>query len=340
MIHQQALEPVLFSLNVPSHKGPPWHVLEVEIHEHLSGDYRAILQIESDDPLSDPMALLGAQAVLHMEREGLMAAPRDWAGVIRSVEESFAPDAGGRCYARVQIEPALACLKEEVQTRKFQEATVPQIVRDVLGTAVADLNRPVRSNLLREHEPPDSGLAYAVRDLCIQYGESTYDFLRRILAEDGIAHFFESDSERESVVLVDDNGGFVEHDRVVRLVPVAGMVRHEESISSFQLRQSRAPKQSLVRAFDPTRHLPIEAKRARADGELPAGAGEAVTYDPGTAVTLFGTKEESYAHSDVEAQVRLRLERAVTASVEGRGKSDILAFRPAAFQGDQRFRHW
>jgi type VI secretion system secreted protein VgrG len=318
---------VVFSLRVPSGAGD-WHVREVDISEELSGEYVAIVDVESDDPLADPHDLLGRAALLLMQRDSVDAPPRTWAGVVRAVEEPWSGEAFDRRLARLTVEPAFACLKEEVTTRKFQEMTIPAVVREVLAQVHTDLGRDVRSLLVREQEKPDSSIAYAVRDLCVQYGERTFDFIRRVLAEEGIAYFFESDDERESLVLIDDGTAFPLLGKPVRYLPLAGMARSEESVSSFLVRRGRAPRKAVLRGFDPTRHLALDGRLERLAEQGGAGTGDGTTYDPGTAVTLFGAKGDDYSQSDIEWQARLRLERELTKSAEGRGSGDVLAFRP------------
>src|SRR5204863_2655758 len=116
-----------------------------------------------------------------------------------------------RCVVLVQ--PALACLKEERLTRKFQGLTVPEVVRAVLRGWEHAFGRKHELRLGREAESPSSGRGFATRDLCVQYDETTFDFLRRILAEEGLTYFFAQDGDpdaggREKLVITDDNGGF------------------------------------------------------------------------------------------------------------------------------------
>jgi type VI secretion system secreted protein VgrG len=129
-------------------------------------------------------------------------------------------------------------------------------------------------------------------------------------------------------VLVDDGVSFPVHGSPVRYLPLAGMTRTEEAVSSFHLRRGRAPRRAVLRGFDPTRHIHLDGTRERHSEEGGPGSGDGTSYDPGTAVTLFGAKGDDYTQSDVEWQARLRLERELTKSAEGRGSGDVLAFRP------------
>lgn len=324
----EVIHPVIFSIRFDGDVGTTWHVRTIDIREELSGAYVATVDVESDDIFADPSALMGMASVLSMVRDEPTARPRFWAGVTRAVEDSFMADASRRRYARLFVEPAFACLREETQTRRLQEMTVPQIVRDVLAATDGSLNRSVVAHLVREQERPNSELAYATRDLCFQYGESTYEFLRRILAEEGISYFFGSNAERETLFLADDTLGFVEHDVDVPIILNQGVLPKEESISVFAVRQGRSARRATIKAFDPTRHIDIESRRERADDQGPAGSGDAITYDPGSQVTFFSAKDDAYTQTDIEAQARLQIEREICASMHGQGTSTVLGFRP------------
>ncbi|MFX7796844.1 phage late control D family protein, partial [Acinetobacter baumannii] len=52
------------------------------------------------------------------------------------------------------------------------------------------------------------GPQYPVREYQVQYGESDYQFVRRLLAEWGISFFFEHSDCHHRLVLTDGNGAF------------------------------------------------------------------------------------------------------------------------------------
>src|SRR6185436_3108738 len=104
-----------------------------------------------------------------------------------------------RC--RIVLEPAFSCFKEQLRTAKFQEMTVPQILKQVLADLGPMYDRELTLHLARENAAEGSGLEYAVRDLCVQYGESSHAFAQRIMAEEGISYFFAFEGETERLVL-------------------------------------------------------------------------------------------------------------------------------------------
>jgi len=328
---------------------PPWFLREVDIREILSGEFVARVELENDDPLADPAALLGADARITLLRPTPEPLLRRWSGVVRAVDEPWGADTAGRRRCVVMVEPAFACLKEERLTRKFQEMTVPQVVRAVLKIWAEAWHRKVELRLGREAEPPASGRGFATRDLCVQYDETTFDFLRRILAEEGLTYFFAEgddddgdgdggDDERERLVIVDDNGGFDSAPEAHPLRSFHGGVTSREAVRSLALARGRAARRTEARAFDLTRHLPIVAARARgqendsdsgSDGDAGGSAGGALELG-GRGVTLYGYGLQGHAYGldDAAVQARLALERSAAAAVVGRGSGDVIAFRP------------
>src|SRR5688572_16614701 len=96
-----------------------WHVRAIQIVEELSGQFQARVEIEADDPRADPGALLGTSATLTLSRPTMPPLVRHWSGIVRRVEESAASDSMSHRQGVVTLEPAFACLKESVLTRKF-----------------------------------------------------------------------------------------------------------------------------------------------------------------------------------------------------------------------------
>src|SRR5690606_7888619 len=95
---------------------------------------------------------------------------------------------------RADVLPRLWLLSLGSDYRIFQEKTVPEIVKTLLAEhGVAE----VRDELTG---------SYAPRDYCVQHGESTLDFVSRLLEEEGIFYFFEHARGKHTLVLGDDSG--------------------------------------------------------------------------------------------------------------------------------------
>ena len=105
---------------------------------------------------------------------------------------------GGRsgrftCYSAT-VRPWLWFLARTSDCRIFQEMTVPQILEQVFADhAVAE----VRTDLIGR---------YRTRSYCVQYRESDFDFISRLMEEEGIYYYIEHGKGHHTVVLVDATG--------------------------------------------------------------------------------------------------------------------------------------
>ncbi len=95
--------------------------------------------------------------------------------------------------------PRFWALHHGKDSRIFENATAPQIIEEVVKETLEPFGRTLRLNLTRP---------YAKREICTQYKESDWNFIQRLMADEGIFFYFEQgekESDTETVVLVDSN---------------------------------------------------------------------------------------------------------------------------------------
>jgi type VI secretion system secreted protein VgrG len=322
------LPPVDYAFRSSVDGAQPWHVRNIYVVEELSGTFMARIELECDDPAADPAALLGASATLTLSRPTFPPLVRRWSGIVRGTEEPAVVGVMERRHGVVVLEPAFACLKEEVLTRKFQETTVPDVLRAVLKDVQGAFERESELRLVREKDGTEADTSYAVRDLCVQYGETTHGFLRRLMSEEGLSYYFEQGEQAEKLVVVDDNVSFPETIGAIQLLPPGSKLQTEEAVHGFGVTRGRGPRRAEVRAFEPTQHRALMAERRREDGPGAGNRGDAELYQAGTQVMPFGFKDDVYKQTDIRVQAGLELERALARSVEGRGNGGVIGFAP------------
>jgi type VI secretion system secreted protein VgrG len=94
------------------------------------------------------------------------------------------------------LRPWLWLLTRTSDCRIFQDLTVPEIVEKVFGDHSAVANFEFK--LFR---------SYRKRVYCVQYRESDFNFIARLLEEEGIYFYFEHSEGAHKLMLVDDIGG-------------------------------------------------------------------------------------------------------------------------------------
>jgi type VI secretion system secreted protein VgrG len=87
----------------------------------------------------------------------------------------------------------LACLRSDC--RIFQDQTPAQVINDVL----TDFGFPVERNLIQN---------YPKRDYTVQYNETAFEFVTRLMQEWGINYHFEHAAGTHRLILSDHNGAF------------------------------------------------------------------------------------------------------------------------------------
>ncbi|HET7441049.1 MAG TPA: type VI secretion system tip protein TssI/VgrG [Terriglobales bacterium] len=99
---------------------------------------------------------------------------------------------GGRgesfIHYRAEMVPKVWLLTKKVRSRIFQHITVPDILREVL--AGFDVTYEILGN-------------YYQRDYCVQYRESDFNFLSRLMEEEGIYYFFKHADNAHKMVVTD-----------------------------------------------------------------------------------------------------------------------------------------
>lgn len=227
----------------------------------------------------------------------------------------------------VIIEPALEGLRHRVDTRIFQEKTVPEILEEVLGKALSDYHRSVELRLERTYPPCD----YRV-----QYDESDFRFCERLMEEEGIVYFFEA-GDVETLVLSDalDAYGKVStiHDDVIVHSEYSGGTGGIEVIKSLNLLSQVRPTKVSKQLFDWTKpSVPVEGESSPLGSAEGVGATlppdreiyehdeDPLTSEPGG--TTYG--------SDSEDRIRLAREQQVWDARVAAGRSTVLDMRPGA----------
>lgn len=100
-----------------------------------------------------------------------------------------------RTVYRAEVRPTFWLLKKTRDSKVFQEKSVPDIVKEVLSDGgVRDFKNALRGT-------------YAPRLYCVQYQESAFDFVSRLLEEEGIYYFFEHEDGKHTLVIGDDPTG-------------------------------------------------------------------------------------------------------------------------------------
>ncbi|MFZ6181319.1 type VI secretion system Vgr family protein [Nannocystis pusilla] len=304
------LTPVLYSLTWHDAPAVDWRVRRIELLESISDLYTLRLHLLTEDLDADVDALLGASCTLTLAR----AVPeRAVHGIVRSVDLRGVADE--RLRVELTVVPALALFAQRRDTRFWQDKTALDIVQEVLKAPLRELGRGLAVTA--------DAQAYPRREYCVQYRETDLEFVRRLLAEEGIAFYFRHDLDDTAEVLtllgLTQHAPELAHPDLSEL-PVrapGGGAASTESIAAFDWRSDLAGTSTVQRDWDwqQAADAPYQHERRGRDSK--------------------NRVRESYDHDDRrlhaddgKQRARRRLEAMTATKDSGAGRSDVAALAP------------
>ncbi len=143
----------------------------------------------SSDENIDLSKLLGQSATVAMERPFPHASVREFNGYV--TEFALVGEHGNYARYRATLRPWLWFLSQNRDCRIFQRQSVPDIVKDLIRErGFSDVE-----DALHGH--------YEKWEYLVQYRESDFNFISRMLEQEGIYYFFKHESGKHTLVLAD-----------------------------------------------------------------------------------------------------------------------------------------
>jgi type VI secretion system secreted protein VgrG len=141
--------------------------------------------IEFETLVGKPAALYIASGTAYLSKDG-----RRFAGICSHLEQ-LRPETKGLSTYKLRIVPSLWQLTQRRNHRTFQHLSVPEIIDELLG----QWRIPHQWRVDRARHPK--------LELRVQYGETDFDFLRRMLEEAGISFYLcDGEGDEGSVVML------------------------------------------------------------------------------------------------------------------------------------------
>jgi type VI secretion system secreted protein VgrG len=225
-----------FTWEGASHPRGPWQhlrVLELRAEEALSTPYAFEMELVHDNRGADidVEAIVGARAAVKVVTR-TDPTHRIVHGVITSAAQLELSDRADVSRYRLVVEPPIIRAAMICKSRIFHEKTLREIISAVLETAelgpaltASTTPRPMSATeQLESYAPPSLTYAWAIqnfgriddvktRPYCVQYDESDWAFVARLLEEEGISYHFEQGEDEWSMVLTDFDGGRIDRTR-------------------------------------------------------------------------------------------------------------------------------
>jgi type VI secretion system VgrG family protein len=155
--------------------------------EGVSRPFHFEIYLAQEGGLAYDDTLIGRPATLHIRRGNNGDVQRDINGLVSRF--LFLGYSGNITAYYVELVPSIWYLTQRQQSRIFQDMTVLEIIEDVLKEDAEYTEILYDLNSLWEREK------YKKREFCVQYRESDFDFISRLMEEEGIFFFFKHHKE-------------------------------------------------------------------------------------------------------------------------------------------------
>lgn len=289
--------------------------------EELGRLFEFDLELLSRDPQVPFEDLLGQPVTVALElQDGSL---RYFNGFVSRFSQAGSVGHFARYHATLR--PWLWFLTRTADCRIFQGKTVPDIVKEVF----------------REHGFTDFsealGGSYRTWDYCVQYRETDFNFVSRLMEQEGIYYYFTHEDGKHTLVLADSPSS---HDLIpgyeeIPYYPPSDNVIREDHLSGWGLSQEIQPGAYALDDFDFEKPRASLAAKASVSRRHAAASYEVYDYPGEYVQTPDG---EAYARVRIE-ELHARHEQAV-----GRGNARGIAagglFRLAGFPREDQNREY
>lgn len=268
--------------------------------EELGRMYTIEIEALSSKPDLDPMDLLGKTVSVTVETQ------KDGKRFLHGHVVSFGlvGIASGYFQYRLTVQPWTAFLTRRANNRIFQNQGIQDILKKIFD------------------ECPESpqyrfqlGLSHPTWEYCVQYRETDFNFVSRLMEEHGIYYYFEHSAEGHVMVLVDGIDSHepcpLNYDKVPFILQGSGQgVVDTEFVSEWRQSNSIQPEKATIRDYDfkkPKQKL----ENFNADPVVKHG-GEKEFYDYPSSFQVAGG-------GGMEARIRLEELQARRMRIQGSG---------------------
>lgn len=271
--------------------------------EELSRLFRFDLDLLSAEDSIEPKQIVGKQVSFRINRAD--ESPRWFSGWVSRFTWIGRDDRLTRW--RAEVVPSLWFLTRTSDCKIWQEKKIPDIIGEVLG----DHSRvKVKKSLQGSYNP---------WEYCVQYRETDFNYVSRLMEQEGIAYHFEHDQGSLTLVLADAPSAYADcKDAKVEFVDDFADAGKPGQLFSWQRDWSYKTGKFAQRDYNFEKPTTDLLSKQNGKGEY-EGAGELEIFD-------YPGEYEDKSAGDADTKLRIEEEEA-TASVS-QGSSSCRTFSP------------
>ncbi|MEM9199448.1 MAG: type VI secretion system tip protein TssI/VgrG, partial [Pseudomonadota bacterium] len=222
-------------------------LVRAEIQEGLSTATDIDIQFLANDINLDISKIVGQQVTIELDHTTNDSKDSEKTRYFHGwcIECAYEDTMGGLALFRAELRPWFWFLTRTRDSRIFQNKSVVDIIKQVLGDH--GFSSSIKTSL---------GGTYKAREYTVQYRESDFDFLNRLMEEAGIYWFTEHDASKETLIFADGLQAHkaIKHDNVVEFMePEEGMSsyrRTKNHIYEWSIGETVQPGKVTLQDFD------------------------------------------------------------------------------------------
>ena len=287
--------------------------------EELGRLFNYELQLHSLDNAIDLNQVLGKPMCVSVQLDG--GGERHFHGIVARFSQNV--DQGQFASYQATLRPWLWLLTRPSDCRIFQNLTIPQIIKQVFRDLGFSDFEDALSRPYREWE------------YCVQYRETSFDFVSRLMEQEGIYYFFRHEQGRHVLVLADAYGAHTTAPGYgsVPYYPKNEQQRERDHIHDWHLAQEVQPGSLELNDYDfqrPSARIDVRSAMPR-----PHTAGDYPLFDyPGTYVQ--SEDGEHYARTRIEALQTLHEQVELAGNARGLGSGHLFSLTGFTRQDQNR----
>ena len=275
-------------------------IKHMNAREELGRLFHYEIEVLSTDPAINMSDLLGQAVTIRMDLAE--DEERFFHGYVSACSQG---GADGRFFGyRLSVRPWLWFLTRTADCRIFQEKTVPDIIKDVF-----------REHGFTDFEESLSG-SYRTWEYCVQYRETDFNFVSRLMEQEGIYYYFKHEDGKHTLVLADSYSAhsLVAGEEVPFFNAEDKDVVDRDHFLTWQLSQRVQPGNYALNDFDferPNANLEtrssVSREHAQAEHEIFDHPGEYLETGDGDSYARMRIEELHAGHEVIEAEANARV---------------------------------
>lgn len=180
-------------------------------------------------------------------------------GIVTEISLTGREESGNRFYVyHATVSPLMWYLTNNKNCRHFQDVTVPDILMEICRQYKIEFENRLTS-------------VYRIWGYCVQYQETDFDFISRLMEHEGIYYYFVHHAEGHILILADAPSAHHSHagyEMIPYHLAEGGLVKNTEAIHHWEVKCAVTPTLYSTDDYDfrkPRAHL-LEAKQNPASG--------------------------------------------------------------------------